>query len=168
MAVVSLPPWHHVLRFWMWVLGTSESESRLVVADSLHPHDYTIHGILQARILEWVAFPSTRGSSQPRDWTQVSHIAGGFFSSWAAGEAHEYRRKAACWNNSFPVWSPVSSNSVIWGLLKCKLLGLTPDLLNRGRGRGHQLLRMSLPGDSDACTSVRFWVCLRGWGGQQP
>ena len=36
-------------------------------------------GILQARILEWVAFPFSRRSSQPRDQTQVSHIAGGFF-----------------------------------------------------------------------------------------
>ena len=43
--------------------------------------DYTVHGILQARILEWVAFPFSRGSSQPRDQTQVSHIAGGFFIS---------------------------------------------------------------------------------------
>ena len=37
-------------------------------------------GILQARILEWVAMPSSRGSSQPRNRTQVSHIAGGFFT----------------------------------------------------------------------------------------
>ena len=37
------------------------------------PIDYTIHGILQARILELVAFPFSRASSQPRDWTQVSH-----------------------------------------------------------------------------------------------
>ena len=36
--------------------------------------------ILQARILEWIAMPSSRGSSQPRDGTQVSHIAGGFFN----------------------------------------------------------------------------------------
>jgi len=43
--------------------------------------DYTFHGILQARILEWVAFPFSRGSSQPRDQTQVSLIAGGFFTS---------------------------------------------------------------------------------------
>ena len=41
-----------------------------------------ILGILQARILEWVAFPFSRGSSQPRDWTQVSRIAGGFFTIW--------------------------------------------------------------------------------------
>ena len=45
--------------------------------------DYTVHGILQVGILEWVAIPFSRGSSQLRDWTQVSHIAGRFFSSWA-------------------------------------------------------------------------------------
>ena len=44
---------------------------------SSHPLDYTVHGILQARILEWVAIPFSRRSSQPRDWTQVSCIAGG-------------------------------------------------------------------------------------------
>ena len=38
--------------------------------------DYTVHGILQARLLEWVAVPFSRGSSQPRDRTQVSCIAG--------------------------------------------------------------------------------------------
>ena len=43
--------------------------------------DYTVHGILQVRILEWVAFSFSRGSSQPRDQTQVSHIAGGFFTT---------------------------------------------------------------------------------------
>ena len=47
------------------------------------PINYTVNGILQARILQWVAFPFPRGSSQPRDWTQVSCIAGGFFTSWA-------------------------------------------------------------------------------------
>ena len=46
------------------------------------------HGILQARILEWVAVPFSRGSSQYRDRTQFSHIAGGFFPSWATREAH--------------------------------------------------------------------------------
>ena len=45
------------------------------------PMDYTVHGILQAITLEWVAFPFSKGSSQPRDQTQVSHIAGGFFTS---------------------------------------------------------------------------------------
>ena len=46
-----------------------------------NPMDYTVHGILQDRILEWVAFPFSRASSQPRDQTQVSRIAGRFFTS---------------------------------------------------------------------------------------
>ena len=45
--------------------------------------DYTVHEILRAWILEWVAFPFSIGSSQPRDWTQVSCTVGGFFTSWA-------------------------------------------------------------------------------------
>ena len=49
--------------------------------------DYTVHGILQARILEWVAFPFSRGSFQHRDRTQVSCIAGGFFTNWTIREA---------------------------------------------------------------------------------
>ena len=51
------------------------------------PMHCIVRGILQARTLEWVAFPFSRGSSQSRDWTQVSRIAGGFFTSWATGEA---------------------------------------------------------------------------------
>ena len=50
------------------------------------PMDCTVHGILQARILERVDFSFSRGSSQPRDKTQVSHIAGRFFPSWATRE----------------------------------------------------------------------------------
>ena len=43
-----------------------------------------------ARTLKWVAMPSSRGSAQPRDWTQVSPIAGGFFTVWATREPQEY------------------------------------------------------------------------------
>ena len=46
-----------------------------------------VHGIFQARVLAWVAFPFSRGSSQPRDQIQVSSIAGRFFTSWATREA---------------------------------------------------------------------------------
>ena len=63
------------------------------------PMDYTVHGILQAKIQEWVAFLFSRRSSQPRDQTQVSHIAGGFFTSWATREAQE------CWSG-LPFLSP--------------------------------------------------------------
>ena len=52
--------------------------------------DYTVHGILKARILEWYTFPFSRGPSQPRDQTQASRIAGRFFTSWATEEAHSW------------------------------------------------------------------------------
>ena len=58
-----------------------------VMSDSLRPQGLyspsgsSLHGILQARILEWVAMHSSRGSSQPRGRTQVSLMAGGFFTS---------------------------------------------------------------------------------------
>ena len=45
----------------------------------------SVHRILQARVLEWVAVPFSRGSSWPRNWTRVSCIVGGFFTSWATG-----------------------------------------------------------------------------------
>ena len=50
------------------------------------PMDYIIHGILQARILEWVAIPFSRESSQPRGWTWVSHPAGRLFIVWVTRE----------------------------------------------------------------------------------
>ena len=54
------------------------------------PPGSSVHGILQARILEWVGIQFSRGSSRPRDWTLVSCvfcIAGGFFTIWATREA---------------------------------------------------------------------------------
>ena len=47
------------------------------------PPGSSVHGILQARILEWVAMPSSRGSPQPRDWTHIFDTAGRFFTNWA-------------------------------------------------------------------------------------
>ncbi|XDA77321.1 hypothetical protein R6Z07F_007455 [Ovis aries] len=52
------------------------------------PPGSSVHGILQAKILEWVAIPFSRGSAQPRDRTQVSCIAGRFFTILATGEIH--------------------------------------------------------------------------------
>ena len=63
----------------------SEKKVKVKVAQSCltlcDPMDCIVHGILQARILEWVAIPFPRGSSQPRDQTQVSPIAGRFFTN---------------------------------------------------------------------------------------
>ena len=63
-----------------------ESESHSVVSNSWDLMDYTVPGILWARIWDWVAILSSRGSSQPRGWSQVSRIAGGFLTSWATQE----------------------------------------------------------------------------------
>ena len=68
--------------------GESESEVAQSCPTLCHPVDCSllgssIHEILQARILEWAAISFTRGSSQPRDWTRVSHIAGRCFTLWA-------------------------------------------------------------------------------------
>ena len=54
------------------------TQAWLILCDPMH---YTVHGILQARILQWVAFTFPRGLSQAREQTQVSCIAGGFFTS---------------------------------------------------------------------------------------
>ena len=51
----------------------------------------SVHGIFQARVLEWVLF--FRGSSWGRNWTQVSHVEGRFFTVWAIREAHKVRWK---------------------------------------------------------------------------
>ena len=76
--------WEACIWYWCEVKVTP---SFLTLCD---PMEYTAYGILQARILEWVAFPFSRGSSQPRDRTQVSRIAGRFFTTWATKEAQEY------------------------------------------------------------------------------
>ena len=66
--------------------GTQTSPSLCNSVDCNLPGS-SVHGILQARILEWVTVPFSRGSSQARDQTQVSHIAGGYFTVWATREA---------------------------------------------------------------------------------
>ena len=55
-----------------------------------NPMANTVYVILQAKILEWVAIPFSRGSFQTREWTKVSHVAGRFFTSWATREGQEY------------------------------------------------------------------------------
>ena len=66
--------------------------SRLTLCDPVdcNPTGSSVHGILQARILEWVAIPFSRGSSQPRNQTQVFCITGRYFTIWATREAHQY------------------------------------------------------------------------------
>ena len=75
-----------------WKESESESEVAQSCPTICNPVEYSlpcsfVHGILQARILEWVAISFSRESSWPRDWTQVSCIAGRHFNLWATREA---------------------------------------------------------------------------------
>ena len=79
----------HCLMDIMHACVSHFAQSYLTLCNPLDysPHSSYIHEILQARILEWVAMPSSRGFSQTRDWTQVSCIAGRFFTIWTTREA---------------------------------------------------------------------------------
>ena len=86
-----LPFPHWYLHLWCISYG-GESESCSVLSDSLPPHGlYTVHGILQARILEWAAVHFSS-----RSQTQVSHTAGEFLTSRAT-------REAQWWGNCWPI-----------------------------------------------------------------
>ena len=81
-------------RYQKWGQSCVYVLSRSMVSASLRsyglwPARILCHGILQARILEWVAISFSRGSSWPRDWTHVSCIAGGFFTTEPVGKPWE-------------------------------------------------------------------------------
>ena len=94
----------------------SESESRSLLSQLCNPMHYTVHGILQARVLEWVAIPFSRGSSQLGDQTQVSCTAGGFFTSWAT--------RAACNAPSRSTWGEPQL-TVWWTSFQVLVLGVS-------------------------------------------
>ena len=73
----------NILPVWTQMVKVKVTQSCPTLCD---PMDNTVHGILQGRILEWAAIPFFRGSSKPRDQTQVSCIAGRFFTVWATRE----------------------------------------------------------------------------------
>ena len=92
-SVLSAYPLLPCKQFHEHHLSNYHHASHSVTSDFLWPHESyslpgsSVHGIFQARMLEWVAIPFSRESSHPRDWTQVSHIAGGFLTVQATREA---------------------------------------------------------------------------------
>ena len=82
-SLPSEPPGKPLSKHWKW-------KSFSCVWLFVYPMDCIVHGILQARILEWVVIPISRGSSWPKDQTQVSPTVGGFFTSWATKQAQKY------------------------------------------------------------------------------
>ena len=95
------------------------------------PPGSSVHGILQARILKWVAISFSRGSSWPRDRTQVSHISGGCFNLWATWEA--LSMYAAATAKSLQSWptlcSPIDGSlpgSSVHGIFQARVLEWVP------------------------------------------
>ena len=98
---------------------------------------------VQARLLEWVAIPFSRGSSWPRDWTQVSCLAGRFFTNWARREAQTKNRKVtsdSLWPHGlYGAWNSPSQNTGLGNLLL--LWGIFPTQgLNPGHSHCRQIL----------------------------
>ena len=75
----------------------------------------SVHGIPQARILEWVAISFSRESSRPRNQTQVSCIAGRFFTDWAPREAQGHSRKGISFQDTGKyLWIVSDHQSSMW------------------------------------------------------
>ena len=116
----------------------------------------SLRWILQARIPEWVAIPFSRGSFQTTDRTQVSCIAGRYFTSWATREGQEYWKWVA---------SPFSSGSSLprnqTGLLHCRrILYQLKDIM---WGFSHHMVRhvkIVLQDDSNSKVFIKIWATL--------
>ena len=103
----------------------------------------SVHGIIQARVLEWVAIPFSRGSSQPRDRTRVSCIAGKFFTLWAT----------TC---QFVVDKPFHILQKLVGGLCC---GVTCSLLEVQKAQ-NWAAGVDVRGGSSCVTSSSWWLEL--------
>ena len=123
-------------RFHSELLCACKSESHSVLSNSLRPH-----GIYSPGKSPWVAFPFSRGSSQPRDQTQVFHIAGGFFTSWATRQAQEY------WSGyPIPSQTDLSDQELNQGLVHCRWI--LYQLSSQGKwnfAQGHICYREKIP-----------------------
>ena len=79
----------------------SEKWSCSVMSDSLRPHGLSlpgssVHGVFQARVLEWFSISFSKGSSHPRDWSQVSCTVGRCFTIWATREEPKIPKERQC------------------------------------------------------------------------
>ena len=134
------------------------AQSCLTLCDPMDcsPPDSTLHGILQARILEYAAISFSRGSSQPRDWTRLSHTAGRRFTYWATVKPM-----------GVSSWTPWSKRGNAAKLHECAQLDPWPlwpwrmsqTMKNPSRARpAHFSVRMVLQ------VRVDYWLSRRIWG----
>ena len=108
----------------------AKSYLTLCNAMDCNPPGSSVHGILQARILEWVAIPFSRGSSWPRDWTQVSWVAGEFFTPEPTGKpamicrACQFLGCKCSLKSSFRTWHDVAESMVRKRLLRSTVVNV--------------------------------------------
>ena len=108
--------------------------SRSVMSNFCNPMDYSppgssVHRILQARILEWVAIPFSRESSWLRDWTCVSHIVGRFFTIWITREDNQCKWAYYNCSNIWTYFVPRGFLGTFWGKFRgLRYLSLIPFL----------------------------------------
>ena len=117
------------MTLWRIVWSESQRVSRSVMSNSLWPHGLyltgsLVHGILQARILEWVAIPFFRGSSHPRDKTQVSCVAGRLFTIWVTREALYTLDLVR--THIYPLTPPLAKRVASWAKMSSRFQQVSP------------------------------------------
>ena len=145
--------------WWKTTLFRDDLKWKLVSCVRLFATPWTkqvVQGILQARILEWVAFPLSWGSSQPKDWTQVSHIVSELFTSWATREAQDY------WSG-YPIPSPADlpNLGIQWGSPALQVDSLPTELSEKPKLREfHFFCICSHSVRYKACTWQMHMLCI--------
>ena len=119
----------------IWYVKVSVTQPHLTFCNPMDcsPPGSSVHGILQVRILEWVAIPFSRESSWPRDWTCVSPIAGRFFTIWATRKAlssgalsQPHQQGPLCWirpHSRVPCLLGGCQSTISRGLSRCRAWG---------------------------------------------
>ena len=131
----------------LFVLSHSDTSDSFMTPWSVAQQASLSMGIFQARIPEWVAMPSSKGSSWPRDWTLVSCIAGGFFTVWATTRPF--------YSRSFPGGSDGKESACNAGDLESiPGSGRCP-----GEGNGYPFLYSCLENSTDRGT---WWATVHG------
>ena len=112
----------------------------------------SVHGILQAGILQWVAIPFSRGSSQPRDRTQVSWIAFRFFTVWASGKP----KKTGMGSLSLLQWV-FQTQGLNWGLLQSRSLLLCKWILYQLSSQGIHFILVHFSQKGKMVATSQWW-----------
>ena len=159
-----------VFKVILWAVTGSYGKSMFTFVEKkeseVAPMDYSlpgfsVHGIFQARVLEWVAISFSRGSSWPRDWTQVSCIAGRRFTLWAPpGKPKETIKLSS--TVAVPFHIPAmhkSSHCSIFSSVFCVVNVLDLVHSNRYQVESHCCFNLHFPDDIWCGASLHTLIC---------